>query len=163
MKLPWFLLTGATLMAAQSSSFDSLVDRYFDAVFRQTPTFATAVGFHHPYDGQLEDYSKHGFQQRIELAHQYLPEFQKLPQSDDRDLVISHIQADLVNLENIHGQTKDPDMYVSGPTASTFPLISRKFPPAEERLRAVISRERQIPQVLLEGRKSLDNPPKIYT
>ncbi len=151
------------MAAAQTTSFDSLVDRYFDDYFRLNPTSATAAGFHHPYDTQLEDYSKRGFEQRIELCKTYLPQFGKLPQSDDRDLVISHLKADLVNLEQIRQQVTNPDIYSSGVTASIFGLMSRKFAPPEERLRDVISREQQIPQVLADARRNLQNPPKIYT
>jgi uncharacterized protein (DUF885 family) len=164
MKVPVLLLLGASLMAAQSSSsFESLVNRYFDDYFRLNPTLATASGFHHPYDTQLEDYSPQGFEQRIDLAKRYLPQFEKCSPSDDRDLVIAHLKADLVNLEQIHQQTTNPDRYSSDVTASIFTLISRKFAPPEERLRDVIARERQIPQTLANGRKALQNPPKIYT
>ncbi len=163
MKLPLLLFLGASLIAAQTSTFNSLVDRYFDEYFRLNPTAATASGFHHPYDSQLEDYSSQAFQKRIELSKRYLPEFAKFPQSDDRDLVIAHLKADLVNLEQLHEQTKNPDNYSSGVTSSVFTLISRKFAPSEERLQDVISREQQIPKVLADARKALQNPPKIYT
>ena len=150
-------------MSAQSASFNSLVDQYFDDYFRLNPTAATAAGFHHPYDAQLEDYSKRGFDQRVELSRKYLPQFEKVPQSDDRDLMIAHLKADLLNIEKIHQQSTNPDFYSSGVTSSIFSLISRKFAPPEERLKDVISREQQIPQVLIDARHSLMNPPKIYT
>jgi uncharacterized protein (DUF885 family) len=163
MKLAFLLLAGAFVVNAQTNSFDSLVDRYFDDYFRLNPTAATSAGFHHPYDAQLEDYSQRGFGQRAELARKYLPQFEKIPPSDDRDLVISHLRADILNLEEIAQQTKNPDIYSSGVSASIFTLISRKFAPPEERLKDVISREQQIAQVLTDARHSLSNPPKIYT
>jgi len=150
-------------MSAQSASFGSLVDQYFDDYFRLNPTLATASGFHHPYDGQLEDYSKRGYRQRSELSEKYLPQFEKMPQTDDRDLMMAHLNADLLNIQQIHQQTTNPDIYSSGPTSSIFTLISRKFAPAEERMKDVISREQQIPQVLMDARHSLENPPRIYT
>ncbi len=163
MKLPVLLIIGASLMGAQTSSFETLVNRYFDDYFRLNPTAATASGFHHPYDSQLDDYSKQGFQQRIDLSRRYLPEFEKLPQSDNRDLVIARLKADLVNNEQLHEQTKNPDIYSSGITSSLFTLISRKFAPPEERLKAVIARERQVPKLFADARSALQNPPKIYT
>ncbi|MDQ2776655.1 MAG: DUF885 domain-containing protein [Acidobacteriota bacterium] len=163
MRLPLLLLAGVTIMSAQSASFNSLVDQYFDDYFRLNPTAATQAGFHRPYDTQLEDYSKRGFEQRVELSRKYLPKFEKIPQFDDRDLMIAHLKADLLNIEKIRQQSTNPDFYSSGVTASIFTLISRKFAPSEERLKDVISREQQIPQVLLDARHSLDNPPKIYT
>ena len=114
-------------------SFNSLVDRYFDDFFRLNPTQATAAGFHQPYDRQLEEYSARGFQQKIELSKTYLPQFEKQPQTDERDMVIAHLKAELVNWSDIHPQTTNPDFYSIGATASIFGLISRKFAPLEER------------------------------
>ncbi len=138
-------------------------DRYFDEQFRLNPTSATAAGFHHPYDSQLEDYSARGTQARIALDRKYLEEFGKIPASDDRDWIISHLKGDLLNLENIRQQETNPDYYSSSVTSSIFSLMSRKFAPAEERLRDVIARERKIPQAFEDARQVLKNPPKIYT
>lgn len=149
-------------MNAQNS-FDQLVDHYFDDYFQLSPTAATAAGFHNPYDSQLEDYSTAGFQKRAALSEKYLPEFEKLAPSDDRDLVVARLQADLLNIRNIRQQETNPDMYSSGVTASIFTLIARKFAPPEQRLRAVITREQQIPKVLADAQRQLKDPPKIYT
>lgn len=156
------LLFGARLMCAQSP-FDALVDRYFDDQFRLHPSRATAAGFHHPYDSQLEDYSEKAIEEQIAVAERYLGEFGKMPVSDERELVISSIKADLLSLQNIRPQETNPDLYSSGVTASIFGLISRKFAPPEDRLRSVIAREGKIPQVFANARRVLKNPPKIYT
>jgi hypothetical protein len=155
------LLVGVCSMSAQS--FDVLVDHYFDDYFRLNPNVATAAGFHQPYDPQLEDYTVRSVQEQIALDHKYLKLFSQTPQSDDRDWIISHLNADLVNLENIRQWEKNPDFYSSGVTAAIFNLMSRKFAPADIRLRDVVSRERKIPQVFLTARANLKNPPKIYT
>lgn len=162
MKFLALLLSGALVMSAQTQ-FDSTVDRYFDDYFRLNPTAATTAGFHHPYDSQLENYSTAGTQAEIAMDQKYLREFSALPVSDDRDWVISHIKGDLLNLQNIRQQETNPDVYSSGPTASIFTLISRKFASPEERLQSVIAREKKIPQVLEDARSQLKNPPRIYT
>ncbi|HLH04059.1 MAG TPA: DUF885 domain-containing protein [Bryobacteraceae bacterium] len=162
MKIAALLLAGATIMSA-ASHFDSLVDRYFDESFALQPSQATAAGFHHPYDAQLEDYSRAGIEKRIALSEKYLPLFEKEPQSGDRDWMISHLHAELVNLRDIRSWEKNPDDYSSGVTGSIFGLISRKFAPPEERLRDVIAREKQFPQVFAAARANLKNPPQIYT
>jgi hypothetical protein len=110
MKLVLLLALGASMVSAESLSFGSLVDRYFDDYFRLNPTAATAAGFHHPYDGQLEDYSRRGFQQRVEVSRKYLPLFERLPPSDDRELMIAHLKADILNLEDIAQQTRNPEL-----------------------------------------------------
>lgn len=149
-------------MHAQAS-FDALVDRYFDDYFRLAPTAATVAGFHQPYDSQLEDSSAHHIEERIGIDEKYLAEFEKMPASDDRELMISRLKADLLNMRDIRQQEKNPDYYSSGVTASIFTLMSRNFAPPEERLKDVIAREEKIPQYLENAKKVLKNPPKIYT
>lgn len=162
MKTLGLLVLGVAVMHAQSS-FDGLVDRYFDDYFRLNPTAATTAGFHDPYDEQLEDYSARGTQERLEMNEKYLAEFEKEPATDDRDVMISHLRAELLNIRNIRQQEINPDFYSSGITASIFTLMSRNFAPPEERLRDVIARERKIPEVFEAARRVLKNPPKIYT
>lgn len=157
------LLLGSISIATAQSPFDTLVNRYFDDYFRLNPTAATAAGFHGPDDGHLEDYSRAGVDKEIALDEKYLPEFEKMPQSDDRDWVISHLHADVLNQREIRQWEKNPDVYSSGVTGSIYSLISRKFAPPDERLRDVIAREKQIPQVFIAAKGNLKNPPRIYT
>jgi uncharacterized protein (DUF885 family) len=146
-------------MSAQTPSFDRFFDDYF---FRFYPTQGTAAGFHQ-YDTKLEDYSRNGVQQRIEVLHRFERQFAAAPETDDRDLVLGRIRADLLELEEIRQWEKNPDVYSSGPTSSIFGLMSRNFAPQPERLKSVIARERQIPGVLRDARANLRNPPRIYT
>ena len=58
---------------------------------------------------------------------------------------------------------KDPDVYISDVSYSVFLIMRRNFAPAADRLRSVISREREIPQVLEAAVQNLSNPPRVYT
>jgi uncharacterized protein (DUF885 family) len=161
MRLAAVVLLGS-LMANAQTSFDSLLDRYFADRFRFSPTEGTAAGFHQ-YDNQFEDYSPQAIQARIDLYRSYLPQFQNLPQTPERDLVIARINADLLELRQIGSWQRNPDFYSSGATASIFGLISRKFAPPAERLASVIAREEKIPEALAMASINLVNPPRIYT
>jgi uncharacterized protein (DUF885 family) len=152
-----FLLLGT--LQAQSPLYDRFFDEYY---FRFSPTGGTAAGFHQ-YDNQLEDYSKATVESAKATLHRFEAEFAKLPASDDRDLVLGRIHADLLELENIRMWERNPDSYSSGVTNSIFVLMSRKFAPPEARLRSVIAREKQIPHVFENARANLKNPPRIYT
>ncbi len=162
MKFTALVLVSVSVMSAQSS-FDQLVDQYFNDYFKLNPSAATASGFHGADDKEMEDYSRAGVEKGIALDEKYLPQFEKMPPSDDRDLVIAHLKADILNTRDIRQWEKSPDVYSSGVTGSIFGLMSRKFAPPEERLRDVIARERSIPQVLAAGRANLKDPPKLYT
>ena len=81
----------------------------------------------------------------------------------DREWIISSIHAGLLELEDIQMWKKDPDSYTGGVTNSIFVIMKRNYAAPEERLRAAIDRERQIPKALEYARQNLKNPPKIYT
>jgi uncharacterized protein (DUF885 family) len=156
------LFAAGVMLANAQSPFDRLVDQYFNEHFEYSPSEATSDGFHQ-YDSKLEDYSRRSLQAEVAMDRQYLAKFESMPPSDDRDLMLSHIRAELLAAEDIRGWEKDPDSYSSGVTASIFLLISREFAPPETRLKSVIAREKRIPQVFMEARANLKNPPRIYT
>jgi uncharacterized protein (DUF885 family) len=161
MKVLALLAAGAMIANAQSP-FDQLVDQYFNEHFEFSPSEATADGFHQ-YDSKLEDYSRRSMQAEVAMDRKYLAKFESMPQSDDRDLVLSRIRAELLATEDIRGWEKNPDDYSSGVTSSIFSLISREFAPPDARLKSVIAREKLIPRVFIEARANLKNPPRIYT
>src|SRR5581483_6309804 len=148
---------------------NQLIDRYFDFYFRNHPTAATAVGFHQ-FDGKLEDFSRQALTSELAGLKDFQARFDSVVDSDmpadarlDRELVRSAIKARLLELESIQMWRKDPDLYTSSVSYSVFLVMKRNFAPAEERLRAVIARERQIPGVFDAARRNLENPPRIYT
>ncbi len=150
-------------------AFRSLVDQFFNAAFPFQPTYGTAVGLHQ-YDTKLEDYSRANQEKMIRGLHYFLGKFDSvqaatLSPSVQGDLAMmkNTIQSNLLMLETIRMWEKNPDNYSSGITGSAFVLMERKFAPADERLRSLIAREKQMPQVLAEARKNLKNPPRIYT
>jgi uncharacterized protein (DUF885 family) len=151
----------ATLMTAASAQ--AVYDRFFDDYyFPFSPTNATSNGIH-KYDDKLEDYSKAGVARRVAALKKFESEFEKLPQSPDRDLVLSTIRAGLLELETVRGWERNPDNYSSGITSSAFAIMSRTFAPPDVRLKSLIARERLMPKVLAEARANLKNPPRIYT
>ena len=155
------LLLVATLASAAWGQ--SLSDRYFDEYyFPHNPTAATYTGIH-KYDGELEDYSKAAVTSEVATLKQFEAQFAKLPPDPDRDLMLGGIRASLLELEEVRSWERNPDMYSSSITSSAFTLMSRTFAPPEQRLRSLISRERKMPQVLIEARANLKNPPHIYT
>ena len=151
-------------------TFDVLSERYFsDVSFRYAPTAGTQAGFHQ-YDAQLEDYSAAGVAREMAALRESLKSIEAIPAdgldrpvADDRELLMNSMRSRLLSLETIRMWEKNPDMYQSGITASVFALMERPYASADTRLRAVVERERLMPQVFAEARKNLKNPPKIYT
>lgn len=167
----------ATAAHAQRVSVDGAMqtfvfvsDQYFDDVyFRYSPTSSTAAGLHQ-YDAKLEDYSSGSVQKQIAALHSYEQKIGAIDASaldasvaGDREMLLNSIRSQLLSLEVIRNWEKNPDLYSSGITGSVFVLMSRNFAPPNMRLRSVVDRERQMPQVFVEARKNLKNPPRIFT
>lgn len=159
----------ATSINAKPRTFHELVDAYFDDYFKANPSQATSVGFHQ-YDHQLEDFSLAAHQRNRLALLAYLKEFQSInprllspDDRDDREIMIAAIQSSLLEEDRVQMWRRNPDNYSGAVTGTIFSIIKRNFAPAEERLRSVIEREKQIPRALLQARQVLLNPPKIYT
>lgn len=180
--LRWLgLFTGVLLMVHAASgqrisadgapqTFAFVSDQYFDEVyFKFGPTMGTAAGLHQ-YDTQLEDYSAEGVRRQVAALHAYEKKIAAIDASAldasvaaDREMLLNSIRSTLLTLEVIRPLEKNADTYSSGITGSVFVIMSRDYAPVNTRLKAVVAREKLMPQALLEARKNLKNPPKIYT
>jgi uncharacterized protein (DUF885 family) len=151
-------------------TFSYLAEQYFtDVYFHFSPTNGTANGLHQ-YDTQLEDYSAANIQKEIAALHAYEKKVEAIDPSaldtsvaGDRQILLNSIRSSLLSLEVIRFWEKNPDIYSSGITGSAFTIMERPFAPPDARLKSLVEREKLMPQVLLEARKNLKNPPKIYT
>ena len=151
-------------------TFNFIADQYFSEVyFRFAPTAGTAAGLHQ-YDTQLEDYSAAAVQREITALRSYEKKVDALDPSAldasvaaDREILLNNIRSQLLTLEVIRPWEKNPDIYSSGITNSIFVIMERPYASTNTRLRAAVEREKLIPQALLEARKNLKNPPRIYT
>src|SRR5215813_7508438 len=175
-----FLLSAVTLAqqtgsktaspASGEAAFRKLADRYFDEVyFKFNPSQGTAAGFHQ-YDPQFEDLSSQTIGAQIGALHRFRTLFDQVdpgklsPEARaDRDLMIANIMSSLLSLEKIRFWEKNPDIYSSSTAASAFTIMSRKFAPADERLKSLTEREQKMPALLNQARQNLKNPPRIYT
>jgi len=154
--------------AAQTFAF--LTDQYFDQIyFKFSPTSGTAAGLHQ-YDPLLEDYSAAGVQRQVAALHAFEKKLMAIdPAALDAEpaadyaILLNNVRGTLLQLETVRGWEKNPDNYSSGITNSIFVIMERPYAPVNTRLRAAVAREKQMPQVFLEARKNLKNPPKIYT
>jgi uncharacterized protein (DUF885 family) len=176
---PASLLTCAALImttaavnpeADPGARFRALADQYFsDVMFRFGPTGATLAGFHQ-YDTKLEDYSRAGVDAEIAALREFEWKFDDFPENgldenNKADLAImrSQVRSNLLELETVRSWQKNPDTYSSGISNSAFALMERDFAPADQRLKSLIAREKQMPAVFADARRNLADPPRIYT
>jgi uncharacterized protein (DUF885 family) len=151
-------------------TFTFVAEQYFsDVYFHFAPTTATSAGLHQ-YDAQLEDYSAANIQKEIAALHTYEKKVEAIDPSAldasiaaDREILLNNIRSQLLTLEVIRPWEKNPDTYSSGITSAAFVIMERPYASTDARLKALVEREKLMPQVLLEARKNLKNPPRIFT
>ncbi len=175
------LLLGTLMVASQVNAqhlssdggvqtFNFIADQFFsDVYFHFAPTAATTAGLHQ-YDNQLEDFSAANIQKEIAALHAYEKRVEAIAPSaldaavaGDRQILLNNIRSQLLTLEVIRPWEKNPDIYSTGITNAAFVIMERPYASTNIRLRALVEREKQMPQLLLEARKNLKNPPHIYT
>jgi uncharacterized protein (DUF885 family) len=151
-------------------TFTFVAEQYFsDVYFHFAPTTATSAGLHQ-YDAQLEDYSAANIQKEIAALHTYEKKVEAIDPSAldasiaaDREILLNNIRSQLLTLEVIRPWEKNSDTYSSGITSAAFVIMERPYASTDARLKALVEREKLMPQVLLEARKNLKNPPRIFT
>jgi uncharacterized protein (DUF885 family) len=154
------------------AQFDRVANEYLDDVyFHYGPTSGTLAGYHQ-YDGQLEDNSRKNidaeiatlkiFERRVEAIDGDADALDQVARAD-RELVLGNIRSELLTLETIRPWEKNADDYSSTCANGAFTLMERKFASPDERLKSLISREKQMPALLAEARVNLKNPPRIFT
>ena len=165
----------SAMLAAQQDwkqQFEKAADDYFDQVyFHFAPSVATQTGFHQ-YDGQLEDLSHQNIDAEIAALKRFEARINAIQPDDtpasfvprsDREIVLSNIQSQLLDLETIRSWEKNADNYSSICANGAFVLMERKFASPDDRLRSLIAREKQMPTLLATARVNLQNPPRIFT
>jgi len=155
------LLAPAPAAATPDSDLDALVDGYYGEYPAARPVDATALGLHE-HDGDLDDLSAAGIQREIERLQGWRDRFASVDDKGlsperaiDATIVRRAIAARLLELGEVQGWRRFPDLYSDLASRAVYVLIQRDFAPAEERLRSVASREELIPNLLAQARRNL--------
>jgi uncharacterized protein (DUF885 family) len=170
-----FMSSSVTVHAAKENwkqQFEKVSDEYFDQVyFHYSPSSGTQTGYHQ-YDAQLEDYSRKNidaeiaalkvFEKRVSAIHSDSTALD-LTTRGDWEMVLSNIRSELLTMETIRPWEKNADEYSSTCANGAFVLMERKYASPDERLRSLVTREKQMPAVLAEARVNLKNPPRVFT
>ncbi len=151
------------------AAFSALATQILDDHYKRHPSVATDLGLHQ-YDAQLEDSSEAAIHAESEALQRFRdtlagidPAKLTLDRQLDREQLQHAIDASVLALDRIRQWAKDPDSYSGAITNAAYVIMKRNYAPAAQRLSALIARERKMPAALLEARKNLATPPKIYT
>jgi uncharacterized protein (DUF885 family) len=153
---------------------NAYVEEYFSHVFRVSPSWATAVGFHQ-YDRLLEDLRPQAIKSNLAANKAFLRRFQTieadknckltLDEKLDLQMLIAFTEGQIFEQEQLRWLERDPDRYPSLLADSVFSLAKRNFAPASERLLSVCERLEQAPEKIFQAARLNIKPaavPPIY-
>ena len=159
---------GAASSASQKppladGAYAAFAERYFAWQFAIDPVNATFTGVH-TYDAKLTNLSAGAFAKRNLKEHAFLEELLGIERQSlsartrvDAKALELQMRDDLLQNETMKLWRKQPSMYVGFASFGVQVLISRRFAPAEQRLRDVIARESAIPNLFRTARRNLAN------
>jgi len=146
---------------ATDTAFEAISKRYLDEMAALTPVNATSLGDHR-FDGELDDVSTKGYEQRVALAHELLGEVQALASTEmsranqvDAHLLESELQYQIWRVERLAEWRWNPLVYTEMTGNGVYLLLARDFAPLPDRLRSVGARLAELPRFLSQVRETL--------
>ncbi|MCL7714319.1 DUF885 domain-containing protein [Stenotrophomonas mori] len=165
--------SSAAGQAGQSQAdgqFAELSKKALDTWMQLSPVDATQIGDHR-YDGELDDLSAAGREQRLEANKALLAELEKIDVAHldrenqvDAAILRNQLQSDIWSSETLQSWQWDPQVYNGLAGSAIYSLMAREFAPLPERLRSATSRIEKIPQIFAAARANLDpaRVPKVH-
>lgn len=155
--------SGAVVLLSRSSdkAFERVAEQYYATALQRSPSFATSVGLHR-YDDRLDDMSAQSFADGSNLDRSVISKLKSIDPGSlsadvaiDRTLLMNWLQDDLLTNDTLAQWKHNPDSYTSLASGAILGLIQRNFAPPEQRMKDVISRERDVPRLLQQGRENI--------
>jgi uncharacterized protein (DUF885 family) len=141
-------------------SFAALTDAFLRDEFEHSPVRASGLGLTE-YDDRLDDLSEAAITRRTRLDAEWLERFTAVDDADlsfddliDRDLVISILRGRQI-VEDWEVWRRQPDTYLNPGMTGIFSLFLHRLRPVDDLVDAAVSRMRQIPSNLDDGRRNL--------
>ncbi len=139
----------------------ALSTRYFNEIWKLDPPRATRAGVH-DYDDRLGSYDATAFATRLETAERYLRELRDIDTSTmgadasyDERIFEAALESSILSLSTIAPWQHRPAYYTEVAAGSAYSLLSRNFAPLPDRVRSLISRERQMPGLFDSAKANL--------
>ncbi|UCG30400.1 MAG: DUF885 domain-containing protein [candidate division WOR-3 bacterium] len=150
------------------SQFTNFVEKYLEFSWKTSPISATYAGIH-KYDHELDNVESDFIQDITKKRKEYLDELEGMPSQElsgedriDWQLLRNDIESSIKDYEEIRFWKKQAAYYPELCAHAMFILSVREFAPLGERSSAILSRMRQVPHVLKEGIKNLDDCPRLF-
>ena len=157
------------LQESIEARYDRLSDDFFAAYYTYYPVHATRQGLHE-YDYSLGHYRRDQIEEtlrRMKVLQAQVAEIDP-EQMDhlhalDHPVLTTRIKREIYWIEKWRFWENNPLFYKDIILEGMFNLVSRDFAPLDERLKSLIARQKDVPEVFRAARENLDNPPLVYT
>ncbi|HYJ93096.1 MAG TPA: DUF885 domain-containing protein [Vicinamibacterales bacterium] len=148
-------------------SFGEFVDRYLDDFARRHPSIAAGNGLHQ-HDDRLDDFSATAIAEEIvalKRDSQTLAAFDTTTLTPDervdRLILLGVIDGWLLEQETLQNWKRNPMLYASALSDGVHNLMAMESDAAPVRMRRIISKLQQAPDLLAAARANLTNPPRL--
>ena len=139
--------------------FEHIADEFIRGWLQVHPSTASWLGFHE-FDGWVEDYRREAIEAEVERLKRTLNALEELdPQRltlenySDYQIVLHQIRGELLEYEEIQSWKRNPMLYATRFDVSGY--TKRNYSPREERLRAVIAKEKKFHRIVEAARRNL--------
>ena len=150
------------------SAFERLSEEILESFWRNSPCAATFAGIH-KYDHLLDNVDRDYLLSMNEERKDFLQRLERVDETGlnneemiDWQLLKNFLQSNIRDFEEIRHWQKNPAEYANIVDAVHI-LFLREFAPIEERARAILSRMKQVPRFLQDGKRNLQDTPRIFT
>jgi uncharacterized protein (DUF885 family) len=149
--------------------FARLSEEILRTIWEYNPAGATILGVH-DYDDTLGDMSAGTFGRHADTFRRCMRSLQsdvdptELSAEDQLDyhVALSLASTNLIILDSQRAWANNPSIYPSICVWGTFSLLMRKFAPLEDRMKCVLTRLRQVPDLLETSKANLCDPAPMF-
>ena len=151
--------------------FYEQAERYLEEMMRLNPSVATYTGYH-KYDGLMDDLSQAGIAAKRSFYEEARRRFEVVDRVSlsvgaaiDLDLLKTDVTWSLFWLNELKPHENDPQVYndIIGYGTLYLTILEPGAPEWPERLEALLSRMRALPDFLAAARADLKNPSMVLT
>lgn len=151
------------------AEFGKLTEEILEFIWETNPIWATFAGIH-KHDGELGTYERRYLEEVNSKTKEYVARLSGLAgeslddgQLMDHTILTNALESSVKSFEEIREWEKNPCVYSQTVVYGIFLLMIRHCASVEDRQESILSRLRQAPRVLEEGRANLKDSPEIFT
>jgi uncharacterized protein (DUF885 family) len=145
-----------------------VADDYYTWRNENYPVGSSDSGLH-TWDDRLTDYSAAKIAERAQHVRKLLDQVRALaaanwPKDDRIDWMLfrSQLEGAEFNSRVLQSEKRDPQLYIGECTNGIFSLLKKEYDTPRNRARAATARLKQMPPMLAQGERNLQEPVKLF-